>query len=68
MALSKELNAELTGLRSEKSKLESEMSRIPASGGLGKVRRRKEELESQLDDIDRKLGAVRKRMKDLGMF
>lgn len=44
------------------------MSRIPASGGLGRIRRRKEELDGQLDEVDGKLGTVRKRMKDLGMF
>ncbi|KAJ3032243.1 hypothetical protein HDV00_007747 [Rhizophlyctis rosea] len=68
MSLKSELDGELSRLLDVKSKLTSEMSRIPASGGLGRVRRRKEELDGQLDDVERQLGAVRKRMKELGMF
>ncbi|KAJ3298182.1 hypothetical protein HK104_011032 [Borealophlyctis nickersoniae] len=68
MELRAKLNAELSRLQDEKAKLTSEMSRIPTSGGLGRVRRRREELEARLDDVDGKLGAVRMRMKEMGMF
>ncbi|KAI8927740.1 hypothetical protein BC831DRAFT_160884 [Entophlyctis helioformis] len=58
------LDAQLRVLSDEKSQLSFELSRVPASGG--KNRQRLAELESQLDVVDKKMAAVRRRMRDMG--
>lgn len=61
-----ELDKQLASLAIEKQKLTFELSRIPSTGG--KSRARMTEVEEQLDDIDKKISATRKRMKDLGVM
>eukprot|EP00842_Homolaphlyctis_polyrhiza_P004670 jgi/Hompol1/5203/HPOL_004298-RA len=46
------------------SQLTFELSRIPANGA--KNRKRQTEIEELLDEIDRKMAAVRKRLKQMG--
>ncbi|TPX68517.1 hypothetical protein SpCBS45565_g03053 [Spizellomyces sp. 'palustris'] len=68
LELRQKLSEDLKSLMDHKAKLTSEMSRIPASGGLGRVRRRKEELDTQLDEVDGQIGTVKRRMREMGML
>ncbi|KND03696.1 uncharacterized protein SPPG_01162 [Spizellomyces punctatus DAOM BR117] len=68
LELRHKLSEDLKSLMDHKAKLTSEMSRIPASGGLGRVRRRKEELDTQLDEVDGQIGTVKRRMREMGML
>ncbi|KAH6567588.1 hypothetical protein BASA60_008983 [Batrachochytrium salamandrivorans] len=68
------LDKELRTLADEKSQLTFELSRIPANGSSvsssvgAKGRRRLAEIEEQLDSVDRKMAAVRKQMKQMGVL
>ncbi|KAJ8328194.1 hypothetical protein QVD99_000712 [Batrachochytrium dendrobatidis] len=66
----KTLDKELRSLSEEKSRLTFELSRIPASSGGGgnKSRKRLDEIEESLDVVDRKMAAVRKQMKQIGIL
>ena len=61
------LNAQLNALTQEKQRLSFEHSRVPLNGS-GKHRKRMNELEFLLDDIDVKIAQTRKRMRDLGVL
>jgi hypothetical protein len=41
-----------------------ELQKIPISGGSGAVRRRKQEIDDQLDEICQSIGAVKMRLKN----
>ena len=60
------LENQLRQLAEEKSKLTFELSRVPATGI--KSRQRSNELEVQLDQVDRKMATTRKQMKDFGFL
>ncbi|KAG2225173.1 hypothetical protein INT45_009502 [Circinella minor] len=58
-----ELDRQLRKLTKEKEKLQSDYSKIPLSGGGPMSRRRKEELEDMLDEIDSQLSKVKQKIK-----
>ncbi|KAI7887160.1 hypothetical protein K492DRAFT_32023 [Lichtheimia hyalospora FSU 10163] len=63
-----ELDRELLKLTKEKekvyrSKLQSDYSKIPLSGGGPMSRRRKEELEEMLDEVDSQLSRVKQKIR-----
>ncbi|KAI9265623.1 hypothetical protein BY458DRAFT_476674 [Sporodiniella umbellata] len=58
-----DIDTQLRKLTKEKEKLESSYSRIPISGGGPQSRRRKEELEAMLDQVDSQLSKVKQRIK-----
>ncbi|KAJ3177052.1 hypothetical protein HK101_010324 [Irineochytrium annulatum] len=63
-----ELDARLRDLNAEKGRLNSELQRIPtASGGVGR-RRRREELEERLDEVEKGIGAVKMKMRGMQML
>lgn len=49
-------------------KLESEYQRIPLSKSTGPIRRRKEEIETQLDGVSARVGRVKQQMKKMGVL
>ncbi|KAI8879111.1 hypothetical protein K501DRAFT_287536 [Backusella circina FSU 941] len=58
-----DLDDQLMKLTKEKERLQSFYSKIPLSGGGHQSRRRKEELESMLDQVDSKLSKVKQKIK-----
>lgn len=50
-------------LTKEKEKLQSDYSKIPLSGGGPMSRRRKEELEEMLDEVDSQLSRVKQKIR-----
>ncbi|KAJ2996322.1 hypothetical protein HDV02_006643 [Globomyces sp. JEL0801] len=60
------LEVTLRELVDEKAKLTFELSRVPSSGV--KARQRQGELENLLDEVDRKMAATRRQMKDFGIL
>jgi hypothetical protein len=60
------LESALRNLESEKKKFTFELTRIPRNGA--KALRRQNELETMLDNIDREMASIRKKMKDFGLF
>ncbi|CDS05671.1 hypothetical protein LRAMOSA08199 [Lichtheimia ramosa] len=58
-----ELDRELLKLTKEKEKLQSDYSKIPLSGGGPMSRRRKEELEEMLDEVDSQLSRVKQKIR-----
>ncbi|KAI7856619.1 hypothetical protein BDC45DRAFT_533585 [Circinella umbellata] len=58
-----ELDRQLRKLTKEKEKLQSDYSKIPLSGGGPMSRRRVEELEDMLDEIDSQLSKVKQKIK-----
>ncbi|KAJ3176302.1 hypothetical protein HDU87_005344 [Geranomyces variabilis] len=63
-----QLNEELAALTARKASLASEMSRIPISGGTGRVRQRKEEIDVELDQVTQMMSTVRRRMRENGVL
>ncbi|CAO3689189.1 hypothetical protein G6F70_004859 [Rhizopus microsporus] len=59
----KDLDSQLMKLTKEKEKLQSFYSKIPLSGGGPQSRRRKEELEAMLDQVDSQLSKVKQRIR-----
>ncbi|KAI8986558.1 hypothetical protein BDB01DRAFT_896145 [Pilobolus umbonatus] len=53
----------LMKLTKEKEKLQSDYSKIPLSGGGPQSRRRKEELEAMLDQVDSQLSKVKQKIR-----
>ncbi|KAG0165339.1 hypothetical protein DFQ30_008575 [Apophysomyces sp. BC1015] len=58
-----DLDHQLMRLTKEKEKLQSHYSKIPLSGGGHQSRRRKEELEEMLDEVDSQLSKVKQKIK-----
>ncbi|KAI7903641.1 uncharacterized protein BX663DRAFT_507169 [Cokeromyces recurvatus] len=58
-----DLDEQLMKLTKEKEKLQSFYSKIPLSGGGPQSRKRKEELEAKLDQIDSQLSKVKQKIK-----
>ncbi|KAJ3163691.1 hypothetical protein HDU86_000285 [Geranomyces michiganensis] len=67
-SLRDQLNDELAALTARKASLASEMSRIPISGGTGRVRQRKEEIDAELDQVTQMMSTVRRRMRETGVL
>ncbi|KAJ3313550.1 hypothetical protein HDV04_001778 [Boothiomyces sp. JEL0838] len=61
-----ELETDLKSLSDEKSKLIAELSRIPSTGA--KSRQKQSELESLLDEVDKRMATTRRKMKELGLL
>ncbi|KAI8098645.1 uncharacterized protein BX664DRAFT_319258 [Halteromyces radiatus] len=57
------LDDELMMLTKEKEKLQSDYSKIPLSGGGPTSRRRKEQLEEMLDEVDSQLSKVKQKIR-----
>ncbi|KAI8370374.1 uncharacterized protein BYT42DRAFT_582156 [Radiomyces spectabilis] len=57
------LDIQLVHLTKKKEKLQSSYSKIPLSGGGPQTRRRKEELENMLDEVDSQLSKVKQKIK-----
>ncbi|KAI8337015.1 hypothetical protein BC941DRAFT_426386 [Chlamydoabsidia padenii] len=57
------LDDELMILTKEKEKLQSDYSKIPLSGGGPTSRRRKEQLEEMLDEVDSQLSKVKQKIR-----
>ncbi|KAI7867189.1 hypothetical protein BDF14DRAFT_1806774 [Spinellus fusiger] len=57
------LDDELMLLTKEKEKLQSDYSKIPLSGGGPMSRRRREELEEMLDEVDSQLSKVKQKIR-----
>ncbi|KAI9320522.1 hypothetical protein BX666DRAFT_2024170 [Dichotomocladium elegans] len=58
-----DLDNQLLKLTQEKEKLQSDYSKIPLSGGGPMSRRRKEELEEMLDEVDSQLSRVKQKIR-----
>ncbi|KAJ3269102.1 hypothetical protein HDV01_001875 [Terramyces sp. JEL0728] len=58
-----ELEMDLKNLSEEKSKLIAELSRIPSTGA--KSRQKQSDLESLLDEVDKRMANTRRRMKEI---
>ncbi|CAO3697515.1 unnamed protein product [Rhizopus stolonifer] len=58
-----DIDSQLMRLTKEREKLQSSFSKIPISGGGPQTRRRKEELESMLDQVDSQLSKVKQRIR-----
>ncbi|KAJ3155488.1 hypothetical protein HDU89_006451 [Geranomyces variabilis] len=63
-----QLNEELAALTARQASLASELSRIPISGGTGRVRQRKEEIDVELDQVTQMMSTVRRRMRENGVL
>ncbi|CAO3650668.1 unnamed protein product [Cunninghamella blakesleeana] len=57
------LDDELLALTKAKEKIQSDYSKIPLSGGGPMTRRRKEELEDMLDEVDQQLSKVKQKIR-----
>ncbi|SAM00424.1 hypothetical protein [Absidia glauca] len=57
------LDDELMTLTKEREKLQSDYSKIPLSGGGPTSRRRKEQLEEMLDEVDSQLSKVKQKIR-----
>ncbi|KAI9095260.1 hypothetical protein DFS34DRAFT_651586 [Phlyctochytrium arcticum] len=66
--LRQELSDELKRLMDTKAQLSAEMSRIPSTGGLGRGRRRKEELDNSLDEVEKSISSVKRKMRTAGVL
>ncbi|KAJ3212219.1 hypothetical protein HDU82_003190 [Entophlyctis luteolus] len=66
MALRSELDGQLRSLTSKKAALMSELQRIPASSGSS--RRRKEQLDDELDEIEKAIGGVKMKMRSFNLL
>ncbi|RUS17207.1 hypothetical protein BC937DRAFT_90269, partial [Endogone sp. FLAS-F59071] len=60
-----ELDAELRALTKEKEQIQQDYSKLPISGGGPTSRRRREEIEEQLDEVDSRLSKIKLRMRAL---
>ncbi|KAI9302943.1 hypothetical protein BJ944DRAFT_269162 [Cunninghamella echinulata] len=58
-----DLDDQLLTLTKTKEKLQSDYSKIPLSGGGPMSRRRKEELEDMLDEVDQQLSRVKQKIR-----
>jgi hypothetical protein len=63
-----QLTDDLHRLNTRRDELSAEYARIPLTGGGISMRKHKEDLEDQLDQIDRQISLVKLRMKTLGLF
>lgn len=61
-----QLDNQLRLLSDEKKKLSFELSRVPSVGA--KALSRQSELESMLDSVDSQMAAIRREMKEFGIF
>ncbi|KAL0080503.1 hypothetical protein F4703DRAFT_1869003 [Phycomyces blakesleeanus] len=61
--LDNNLDDQLMVLTKEKEKLQSDYSKIPLTGGGPMSRRRKEELEEMLDEVDSQLSKVKQKIR-----
>ncbi|CAO3631226.1 unnamed protein product [Mucor hiemalis] len=59
----KDLDVQLTKLLKEKEKLQSLYSKIPLIGGGPQSRKRKEEIEAMLDQVDSQLSKVKQQIR-----
>ncbi|KAG2194129.1 hypothetical protein INT47_004199 [Mucor saturninus] len=58
-----DLDSQLRRLTKQKEKLQSTYSKIPLTGGGPQSRRRKEELEAMLDQVDSQLSKVKQKIR-----
>ncbi|RKP26692.1 hypothetical protein SYNPS1DRAFT_27630 [Syncephalis pseudoplumigaleata] len=63
-----EWNEDLQRLLAEKERLQADYSRIPLTGGGAAMRRRKENLEAKMDEVDKELSGVKTQIKCLNPF
>ncbi|KAI8048373.1 hypothetical protein BDF22DRAFT_271009 [Syncephalis plumigaleata] len=61
-------NEDLHRLLAEKERLQNDYSRIPLTGGGPAMRRRKENLEAKMDEVDKELSSVKAQIKSLNPF
>ncbi|KAJ1569668.1 hypothetical protein HK405_009805 [Cladochytrium tenue] len=68
VALGSEMDRALRVLTDKKGRLTSELQRIPLSGGTAATRRKKDELDSELDTVEREINGLRMRMRRLNLL
>ncbi|KAI8994693.1 hypothetical protein BDB01DRAFT_831650 [Pilobolus umbonatus] len=61
---SQDLDTQLRELLREKEILQAEYSKAPSSGGNALARRRREELETRLDDVDSQMSRIKLKMRN----
>ncbi|KAJ3229861.1 hypothetical protein HDU81_004947 [Chytriomyces hyalinus] len=67
IALREEFDAQLKVLMERKASLTSELQRIPTSSGASR-RRRKEQLDDELDSVEKAIGACRMKMRNANLL
>ncbi|RUP42780.1 hypothetical protein BC936DRAFT_138097 [Jimgerdemannia flammicorona] len=62
-----ELDFELRNATQDKERIQQDYSKLPLTGGGPTARRRREEIEEQLDEVDSRLSKIKLKMRALGV-
>ncbi|KAJ3328980.1 hypothetical protein HDU76_008888 [Blyttiomyces sp. JEL0837] len=68
LSLQTDMDRQLRLLNDRKAALMSELQRIPLSGRGASSRKRKDEIDNQLDQVEKEIGAIKMKMRTFNML